>query len=132
MSRVTGWQENLEAVYRIAQRTDFRWGDFDCCQFALACIWAVSGVDHSDKFSTYVCEAEALGIIWARGGIQNMLREALGEPKPVAFARAGDIVLIDMGRGEQPALCMGINSYAPGARGLVARQTLRAVAAWAV
>jgi hypothetical protein len=132
MTRLPVWQENLAAAFQYAQRTEFKWGTHDCCQFALRCIREVSGVDHAEKFSTYGCEAEALGIIWARGGVRNLLREALGEPKPAAFATQGDIVLIDMGMGEQPAVCMGVSSFAPGPRGLVWRRTSRAVAAWTV
>lgn len=60
----------------------------------------------------------------------GLLSRAFGAPVHCSRATHGDIVLIDMGRGEQPAVCMGVKSYAPGAHQLEHRDTLTATAAW--
>lgn len=130
--RVAGWQVKLERVFAQAAGRRFRWGRHDCCLFAARCAVAITGVDRRSLFAPYRCESEALGILWALGGMRNLLIYAFGEPKPVAFATHGDIVLIDMGMGEQPAVCMGLNSYAPGRRNLVLRPTSSALMAWDV
>lgn len=130
--RLHGWQESLDAEFRAANGAPFRWGTHDCCQFAARCASVITGEDFLRHFVKYTCASEALGIMWALGGMKGLLDFAFGESKPVSFATTGDIVLIDMGRGEQPAVCAGLNCFAPGACAIVTRPTRLAIAAWTV
>lgn len=73
-----------------------------------------------------------MAILAELGGMASLLSKAFGEPVHCSLASAGDIVLIDMGRGEQPAVCMGVESFAPGRSQLEHRSTLKAAAAWKI
>ncbi len=129
--RVSNWRERLQVVLDTAHGKRFRWGRHDCFQFISRCCEAVTGVDHREFFGMYTTREGAELLLLKYGGARGILAKALGEPAPnKSLAGEGDIVLIDMGRGEQPAICMGLNSYAPGLRTLVPRPTLTAITAW--
>lgn len=128
--RVDAWQEALEREFAQARDRRFRWGVHDCCQFAARCAKAVTGRDRRYRFPRYRNEAEALKLIAKFTDMQGLLTRAFGDPVHPSRANDGDIVLIDMGRGLQPAVCRGLECFAPGARHLEHRRTLDAVAAW--
>jgi hypothetical protein len=130
--RIHGWQVALDDVFRDARDRAFRWGRHDCCQFAARCVLAITGVDKRELFVPYANKKEALELLRTVGGMHGLLVRALGAPVPPAFAGEGDIVLIDMGRGLQPAVCTGLQSHAPGRSTLASHPTLSAVAAWKV
>lgn len=130
--RSPNWLERLDQAFVEAHGRRFRWGQHDCCQFAARCIAAVTGDDKRTLFSPYSTRAEALQLLKETGGMLGLVKRALGEPVHASRAGDGDIVLIDMGRGEQPAVCRGLNSFAPAARELASRSTLAASAAWIV
>jgi len=132
MTRIVGWLEALEEVFRQAHGRQFRWGRHDCCQFAARCVLAMTGIEKRELFQQYRSRQVAGQILARIGGMRGLITQALGEPIPVAFATTGDIVLIEMGNGEQPAVCMGVFSFAPGRRNLVHRATIDALAAWRV
>lgn len=128
--RVVGWQESLAQVFSDAHGKPFRWGTHDCCLFVARCSRALTGVDRRAIFAAYRTRLEAQEILATCGGMRGLLTRAFGEPVHCSRATHGDIVLIDMGRGEQPAVCMGVKSWAPGRRALEWRDTLTASAAW--
>jgi hypothetical protein len=128
--RIPGWQASLAATLEGALRMPFEWGTNDCCQFVARAAASVLGEDRRSLFPAYENEAEALRILASCGGLRALLTRAFGEPVHPSRAGIGDIVLVDMGFGEQPAVCMGLNCYAPGRAGLEHRRTLSAVAAW--
>jgi len=128
--RVTNWRDNLQRVFDAAHGQPFRWGFHDCFQFTARCVAAVSGYDGRILFPRYTTKREALALLEQEGGARGILIKALGEPVHVSRAGVGDVVLIDMGRGFQPAICMGRECFAPGRRKLQPYPTLRAVAAW--
>jgi hypothetical protein len=128
--RVANWRDELLAVLDAAHGRKFRWGYHDCFQFIARCYAAQTGDEKRLLFPRYRTRSEAEGILEQFGGARGILTHALGEPVHCSRAGEGDIVLIDMGQGEQPALCRGLNSYAPGMRNLVLRPTLTASAAW--
>jgi hypothetical protein len=129
--RVLGWNEALEQLLVAAGTKRFRWGRHDCCQFVAAAAAAVSGIDRRDRFPRYLSKASAEAILAECGGYAGLLTRAFGESVHQSRAAAGDVVLVDMGKnGLQPAVCMGLNCYAPGRVGLEHRPTASAVAAW--
>lgn len=128
--RVAGWQEALEREFAAAHGTRFRWGRHDCCQFIARCAFAITGVDRRAIFARYTTRAGAEAILLETRGMRGLLTQAFGEPVHPSRAAPGDCVLVEMGNGLQPAVCMGVNSYAPGRRNLVHAPTLAAVAAW--
>lgn len=126
------WQQALQGVFDNAHGRRFRWGRHDCFQFAARCVRAVAGVDRRIPFPRYHTKAGAEAILREYGGARGLLIAALGEPVHPSRASVGDIVLIDMGLGEQPAVCMGLECFAPGMRNLQPRKTLNATAAWII
>lgn len=122
----------LAELLRKVQNKRFRWGRYDCCQFAALAVHAVTGRDPREIFPTYRTRAEAESIIAGLGGLEGIATRALGSPVHQSLATRGDIVLCDFGRGLQPALCIGVYCVAPGRLGLERRMTLDAVAAWRV
>lgn len=130
--RADHWQQALHSVFAAAHGHRFRWGYHDCFQFAAKCVKAVSGVEYRRLFPKYKTRAEAEALLAAHGGARGLLIAALGEPVHVSRAGAGDVVLIDMGRGEQPAVCMGVECFAPGRSRLHPYPTKNATAAWII
>lgn len=128
--RVLGWQESLAQVFDDAHGKRFRWGAHDCCLFVARCSRALTGVDRRAIFAAYRTRGEAQEILTTCGGMRGLLTRAFGEPVHPSRATHGDIVLVDMGKGPQPAVCMGVRAFAPGARNLEWRDTLTATDAW--
>lgn len=126
--RVANWQAALLEVFESAQGRRFRWGRHDCCQFVARCAEAVTGEKRHALFPRYRTRLSAEEILAGHGGIEGLLTRAFGDPVHPSRASAGDVVLIDMGQGPQPAICMGLNSYAPGMRNLTHRPTLGSTA----
>lgn len=105
---------------------------------------AVTGREPRSIFPGYRTKAEARAILERFGGMELLVTRALDQPVHPSRACEGDIVLIDMGEklvdgcrvntgiGLQPAVCMGLHSFAPGRRHLISRETLKAVVAWKV
>lgn len=129
--RVAAWQDALHAIYAAAN-VPFRWGSHDCCQFAARCVAAVTGTDHRLSFPAYKSKRQAQAILNEHGGMRAFLEKSLGQAVHPSRAMCGDIVLIDMGQGEQPAVCLGIDCCAPGRSRLEFRKTLSATAAWMI
>lgn len=128
--RLPGWQAALQAVMQSAHGKRFRWGRHDCCQFIARASLAVTGVDRRAIFERYTTRAGAEEILELTGGMEGLLTLAFGEPVHPSRAMQGDCVLAEIGNGLQPALCMGLNAYAPGRRNLVYVPTLSAIKAW--
>lgn len=132
MPRVDNWPLRLAEVIEAASAKTFAWGSHDCCQFAASAVAAITSRDPRELFQLYGSEREALVVIARCGGMEQLIRQALGEPKHPAFAQRGDIVLCDFGQGPQPGVCIGVWSVAPGAQGLEKRMTDSALLAWSV
>lgn len=130
--RVTNWREELDAVFAAAHGRKFRWGYHDCLQHAARCVAAVTGYDARILFPRYQTKTEADAILEREGGIRALIIRALGEPVHVSRAGVGDVVLFSLPHGLQPAVCMGLESFAPGRRRLVPYKTATAIDAWVI
>jgi hypothetical protein len=128
--KVERWPERLQLVLDDAAGRRFEWGSSDCCEFVARCAQAVTGLDFRSAFPPYHSEAEAQALLEQHGGIRGLLCAAFGEARPREDASGGDIVLVDMGNGEQPAICLGAKCAAPGAKGLVTHPVFGARCSW--
>lgn len=132
--RVGNWQGVLYEQLAAAAAMPFSWDGWTCFDFAATVYVALTGkADPRVAFGTYATEREAVVAMARAGGPAAILTSVLGEPLGhPALAQRGDIVLGDFGVGDQPAVCAGFYSFAPGAAGLLSVKTLSASAAWAV
>ena len=81
------------------RETPLKWGEWDCCQFAASCVLAMTGTDYREAFPKYESERDALRIIADFGSVEVLISSVLGDTKPVAFTKRGDIVMIEAGAG---------------------------------
>lgn len=131
--RVANWQSALFRELDAARHRPFDWNGWTCFDFAASVYVALTDKpDPRAKFPTYQDEREAVVVMGRAGGPQAILTSVLGDSIHPSMAQRGDIVLGDFGSGNQPAICAGVHSFAPGAGGLVAIPTLLAIAAWEV
>lgn len=121
MSKVS----QLHAYIEECRERAFEWGTFDCCQFVRRWDERLNLEDRGAAFGEYFSELGAGRLLVEHGGMEALLREAFGEPKAVAFAMRGDVVLADFGRGPMPSICIGTHCVAPSeSGGLAARRML--------
>lgn len=130
--RLPGWQQRLAAKVEEWRFREFRWGETDCLQFVAECVHAITGIDHRERFPRYRGQLSACRILTRLGGMETFLTSIFGEPKPVAFAQEGDLLLADLGIGPTAVVCMGLNYCGPGGHGLTFRRTSTAMIAWSV
>jgi hypothetical protein len=131
-TRVANWPLVLNQKVNEWRLRPFAWGTSDCCQWVAEVVTAITGEDYRDLFPAYETQEDAEQILAQSGGIAGILASALGEPKPVAWAKRGDIVMADFGLGATAAVCLGLYCWAPGEKGLVCQPTRTATAAWEV
>lgn len=77
MSRLPDATVRLAELISVAQRRRFRWGAWDCCQFAARAVNALTGRDPRGIFPPYRTRAEAERVIDQCGGIEALAAEAL-------------------------------------------------------
>jgi hypothetical protein len=126
------WWESLTQYIEDNRHRALVWGEWDCCQFASGCVLTMTGTDHRASFPTYANEDEALAIIAGFGSVELLLTSVLGESKPVAHAKRGDIVAIDAGAGVAAGVCLGVTCAVIGLRELQFLPCAQATAAWTI
>ena len=139
--RLDNWQNNLSEFLEEKRRVPFDFPTWNCMFFILGGVEAITGIDYASKykgkFKTELGAAKLLRQIDGVKSSQAFLEKYFGEPKPVAFARHGDIVLVDPAKtelqlpadielfGTVPGICYGQISFFLGVDGLVETETLR-------
>jgi hypothetical protein len=132
-TRVDNWPFVLSQKVEEWRPRLFDWTTWNCCHLADDHVAAITGVSRLSMFPSFSTQADAEAILSSFGGMIGLVTHALKqEPIPVAWAKRGDLLVANFGYGLSPAPCLGVNSCAPGPRGLVFRPTASAVAAWAV
>jgi hypothetical protein len=135
--RVANWQSEFFRVLADAQDRPFDWNGWTCFDFAATMYVALTGKpDPRPAFGEFTSERQAQVALGRAGGAEAILRSVLGDPIHPAMAQRGDIVLVEFGQGLQPAICVGVESLAPGRcgdrEGLMRIKTLKASLAWEV
>jgi len=85
-TRFADWPERLNDYIVSKQGTHFRYGEYDCCQFTLGAVKAMTGADH---LPSYAGAREAVALVQEKP-LDERLAEVF-EPVSPAFARRGDI-----------------------------------------
>lgn len=132
MKRRPDWQLRLEAFARERADAPFAWGVNDCALFAADAVQAMTGVHLCPGLRGYRGVRDGVRALAAVGGVRGLAGAALGEPIQVAFARPGDVVVVQAGKREALAVCNGQTAIAPGQHGAVAFPMKHALAAWRV
>lgn len=142
MVRLDNWQNNLSAIIEKWRNNPFDFPTANCLIWVSECIKAVTGedilVDYAGKYTT---EKQAASLLRKTDKVktsQELLELKLQvAPKSIAFARHGDIVLVDPNQadielpsdielfGLVPGICYGPISFFLGEFGLVKVETLK-------
>jgi hypothetical protein len=140
LRRHEDWDLRLHAYFELKRRRKFRYGQQDCCRFAVFGVLAMTGVDLMEGVARYrTKEGAELAIQAIGGGDLEAAAEAIAQkfemPEvPVAMAQRGDVVLMDTDRG--PALGLvdfdGRHVLASGPLGLVRVAVADCRRAWRV
>lgn len=136
-SRFSDWPERLDAALERARKTEFHWGEHDCCLFAADVVQAMTGHDPAAGFrGKYSDEAGAAALIAAHGSLKGLVRSVLGDPVHPSRARRGDIVLgpVPTAGGTQAGIgvCVGRQWAVPLPTGLRFLPLAAAAAAWRI
>ena len=134
--RIDDWDTRLEAAIAAADKP-LEWGAHDCCTFAASCIEAVTGRTVWVKGLPAYRSAAGATTALKKAGFTDLgaaLDSVLGERKPVAMARRGDLVLI---AGPDAPGCAVVDLSGEWAVGLSPDGVVRvrlaeAVTAWSV
>lgn len=116
------WPLRLNAWLGEVRARPFAWGEFDCALGAAEAVLAMTGVDYAVEFrGAYFSKRDAVRLLAARGGLEALVTQALGEPLATPkLAQRGDVVLVDSGaEGPAIAVVMGAEAAAPGPQGAV-------------
>lgn len=133
LSRVPLWPLHLDALLSARLRMPFEWGVFDCTIFAADAVQAITGVDLAAPHRGYRGVRSALRLLAQSGGVAALASRMLGEPQSVQHARAGDIVLWQMGGRDALGVVISSDLAAgPGAEGLRVVPVQQALHAWRV
>jgi hypothetical protein len=65
-------------------------------------------------------------------GVEGIATKALGQPKPVSYAKRGDVILYDCGKGDALGICIGDKIAVIGEDGLVILPMSQCLKSWSV
>lgn len=141
MARLVDWQSNLTAFIEEKRSEPFDFANWNCLLWVCACAAVVIGQDYCEpykgKFKNELGAAKLLRKLDNVSTSLEFLEKYFDEPRTIAFARMGDIVLVDPADidielpadaelfGVVPGICYGSISYFLGETGLVEVETLK-------
>lgn len=141
MARLDNWQNNLHGLIEEHRHTPFDFATWNCAFWVSACNEAVVGFDptaeYKGKFKTEKQAAVLLRKLDKVSTTQELFEKRFSEARPIAFAKMGDIVLVDPAAalldlpadvdlfGAVPGICYGQLSYFVGEHGLIEVETLK-------
>lgn len=131
LTRREDWPERLNEVIDQRRATPFTWGLQDCASFAAACVLAMTDTAPLEGLPLWSSPEAAAAVLAEEGGlVAAVTRRFL--PVPVASARRGDLVMVEVGSVTALGVCLGHFAAAPGPAGLEYPAMRAARAAWRV
>jgi len=134
-ARRQDWPLLLEIYIDQTSHKAFAWGTHDCVSFAIGWLALVRQDLHPVEelaLDDYGSAVEALHLLKGRS-VEQAVNEWGGLPSVTpAYARRGDIVLVEILDRACLAVCTGESAAGPGMHGLEIVPMTAAVAAWAV
>jgi hypothetical protein len=125
------WRKLLDFIEENRKRPR-EYGVWDCWQFTGAGVLIQTGVDYRLQFPRYSTVEEGARILASNGGAESMMRQMFGEPKHVAFAQRGDVVIADLDEGLAGGICLGVETATVSPEGIERYPTLSGVLAWTI
>lgn len=132
MTRPRDWQSRFQAVLVERRYAPFAWGTNDCAIFGADCAMAVAGVDLADGMRDHRTAAGAAVVLKANGGLEQIVRNKLGEPISPLFAQVGDVGLALIDDRATIVVCGGSHWVGPGEHGSITLPMNSVSKAWRV
>lgn len=123
------WPERLFEYLDAQRDVPFSWATHSCAGFAAGAVEAMTG--EAVDLPT-VTSARAAAELLAVRSLRDRVGDAFGPEIMPAFARRGDLVLVEIDGRESVAMCIGSDAAGPGPSGLVLVPMSSAIAAWRV
>lgn len=128
--KTDGWEKRLNEF--LDSVGPFEWGSNDCCMFAVRAVEVMTGVDHGKPYRGYKTALGAHRRLEKYGGVEGIATIELGEPKPVLFAKRGDVISALSGTNLLLGICLGDKIAAVSETGLIFLPMESAQNAWSV
>lgn len=135
--RPEDWPDRLVAYLAACRAVPFAWGVHDCATFAAGWVQQLRGIDLlGDLRDAYANEAEYEALLAQRGSLGAILDvvalvHGLAECPP-AFARRGDVALMEIGNMQGLGLVDAVGCTLPGPDRLRVVPRSAIVRAWAI
>lgn len=135
MIKLDGWQYKFDSFMEKAYCKSFKWGAWDCCKFADACIKEMTGESLIPKKLKWSDEKSALKSIKDYGGTLNKsiikaCKGKLEEVEPVKMSK-GDLVVFKE-QSELVGMTDGFKIIGPTDGGLTFKQNVEIVSVWRI
>ena len=130
--RTEGWERRLADFIESRRATPFAWGSHDCCAFTAGAFRELTGCDAMARHASYSTALGAASVLRSAGGIERIPEMHGCTPQPVALARRGDVVSIEINNRISLGVCDGANSFFAAPRGLAVVQTSKCRASWRI
>lgn len=121
MMRLFDWNSRLHQYLEGMARAPFSWGQNDCMLFAAGAVQAMTGIDHAAEFRGRYATARGGQRILRSAGYEShvALAESLfREAQAVAYAREGDLAVVQTEAGLALGVFAGAGIYVVGLSGL--------------
>ena len=123
--RLPDWEDRLHDYLAGLAGASFAWGTLDCALFAAGAVLAMTGDDPAaafrDRYGTARGSVRALRK-WGAGTLEATIAATFAD-RPLAFARRGDLALVDGPLGASVGVVVGADALfvgeEDGAAGLV-------------
>ena len=127
------WYAALDDYIASKQAQPFAWADHDCCTFAAGWVQIATGHDPMHGLRDLRSARPALRKLATLGGLLAAVDGLLGQHLPGAFAQAGDVAMVTLGKNRAAmAVCNGTALVVPGVRWLEVLPMTEAVCSWRV
>lgn len=113
MTRLPDWRRRLAVYLNQSAAEPFEPGKADCALFAAGCIEAMTGTDPAAEFRGRYSTLEGGFKRLMKAGFADLetMAEALLEEVPVAYARVGDLAVLDSAEGPALGIVQGARIY---------------------
>ena len=136
MQKILDWETKLSRYIEWHRHRPFEYGASDCTTFVLGAIDTQYGTDFTSTVVIWQSREDYLAMIHVAGGAEYAVKdfaEAIGMRQIApAFAKRGDILVIDTPLGYMASLCVGATAAMMGDKGLLIKSldTLDIKSAW--